>query len=108
MENKKQDIKIDGNELAKIELNLSREGKAKEGLPYKLEFLKQVKESGMDHCNCKEACRHHGNCYECVILHRAHQDHLPYCFWEMVNGKLQGLSQLTEDSLFKCKCEKND
>lgn len=99
---------IDGNELVKKELRLNRAGKPEEGLRCKLEFLKQVKESDIDHCSCKVACRHHGNCYECVILHRAHQDHLPYCFWEMLNEKLKGLSQLTENSLLTCENSKND
>ena len=100
-------MKIDGNELSKMELKLAREGKAEEGLKYKLEFLKQVKESGIDHCNCPEAsCMHHGNCYECIIVHRGHRDHLPYCLWDMVNEKIFALSQITEGSLadYKPSC----
>lgn len=96
-------MKIDGNELCKKDLLLGREGKPEEGLKYKLEFLKQVKESGIDHCNCPEACRHHGNCYECVLIHRGHRDHLPYCMWDMVNERIQSLSLMTEDSYIK-KC----
>lgn len=96
-------MKIDGNELSKRELELSRQGKAKEALEIKLEFLRQVKESGIDHCNCPEKCRHHGNCYECVILHRGHRDHLPYCMWSMLNERIQNLSLLTEDSFIRSK-----
>ena len=56
-------MKIDGNELAILQNDLDREGKKEEALKIKLEFLRQVRESG-DHCPCKEACRHHGNCFE--------------------------------------------
>ena len=69
-------MKIDGNELAILQNDLDREGKKEEALKIKLEFLRQVRESG-DHCPCKEACRHHVNCFECVTIHRGHRDHLP-------------------------------
>lgn len=103
-------MKIDGNELSKRELELGRQGKEEEGLKVKLEFLRQVKESGIDHCNCPNQCRHHGNCYECVILHRGHQDHLPYCMWEMLNQRIAKLSLLSEDSFCQnkesaCHCD---
>ena len=62
------------------------------------EFLRQVRESG-DHCPCKEACRHHGNCFECVTIHRGHRDHLPMCLWDMVNERIAALSHITEGSL---------
>ena len=78
-------MKIDGNELAILQNDLDREGKKEEALKIKLEFLRQVRESG-DHCPCKEACRHHGNCFECVTIHRGHRDHLPMCLWDMVNA----------------------
>lgn len=103
-------MKIDGNELMKNEPALAREGKHEESWRIKQEFLKQVRENG-DHCSCPEACPHHGNCFECVTLHRGHQDHLPYCMWEMVNKRLAGLNWLTEDTYFnnkekyKCDCD---
>lgn len=100
-------MKIDGNDLSKLELELSRQGKPDEGLKVKMQFLKQVKESGMDHCNCPESCRHHGNCYECVILHRGHRDHLPYCMWDMLNERIQKLSLLSEDSFVNNKVSKD-
>ncbi|MEL7601844.1 MAG: LPS biosynthesis protein [Bacillota bacterium] len=100
-------MKIDGNEFSKKELQLAREGKAEESLATKLEFLRRVKEDGEDHCPCPEACRHHGNCYECVILHRGHRDHLPYCFWDMMNEKMFSLYQVTEESLCKYKPDEN-
>ena len=97
------DMKIDGNELMKKEILASRSGNSEESWRLKQEFMKQVKENG-DHCPCPEACPHHGNCFECVTFHRGHQDHLPYCMWEMVNQKISGLSALTEGSF--CDYEK--
>ena len=91
-------MKIDGNELAILQNDLDREGKKEEALKIKLEFLRQVRESG-DHCPCKEACRHHGNCFECVTIHRGHRDHLPMCLWDMVNERLAALSHMTEGTL---------
>ena len=58
-------MKIDGNELAILQDKLDREGKKQEAWQVKQEFLRQVREAG-DHCPCKEACPHHGNCFECV------------------------------------------
>ena len=39
-------MKIDGNELAILQNDLDREGKKEEALKIKLEFLRQVRESG--------------------------------------------------------------
>ena len=103
-------MKIDGNELMKKEIQVSRAGDFDESWRLKQEFLKQVRENG-DHCPCKEACPHHGNCFECVTLHRGHQDHLPFCMWDMVNQRMEGFSRLTEGSFCKnqedceCKCD---
>ena len=98
-------MKIDGNDLMKQEIQASRAGNEYESWRLKQEFLKQVRDNG-DHCSCPEACPHHGNCFECVTLHRGHQDHLPYCMWEMVNQKMEAVSQLTEGSFCsRCKEE---
>ncbi|MBR2189535.1 MAG: hypothetical protein IJ860_09050 [Eubacterium sp.] len=67
----------------------------------KMEALQEIKDSGIDYCSCPEACPHHGNCWECVLIHRGHRDHLPYCFWDMINEKLYGLERLTEGSMKK-------
>ena len=64
-------MKIDGNELAILQNDLDRRGQKQEAWKVKQEFLKQVRESG-DHCPCQEKCPHHGNCFECVTLHRGH------------------------------------
>ena len=91
-------MKIDGNELAIRQNELDQQGKKQEAYEMKMEFLRQVRESG-DHCPCKEACPHHGNCFECVTIHRGHRDHLPMCMWDMVNERLAALSHMTEGTL---------
>ena len=91
-------MKIDGNELAILQDKLYQQGREEEGWQVKQEFLKQVRESG-DHCPCQQACPHHGNCFECVTIHRGHRDHLPMCMWDMVNERLHGLSRMTECTL---------
>ena len=90
-------MKIDGNELA-IEQTSWTGGPPCGSHGHQAGFLKQVRESG-DHCPCKQACPHHGNCFECVTLHRGHRDHLPMCMWDMVNERLHKLSRLTEGTL---------
>ncbi len=52
-----------------------------------------------DHCPCQKACRYHGNCKECVAIHRAHQEHVPNCMRPMINAKLRILSELTEHTI---------
>lgn len=91
-------MKIDGNELAILQDKLYQQGREEEGWQVKQEFLKQVRESG-DHCPCQQACPHHGNCFECVTIHRGHRDHLPMCMWDMVNERLHNLSRMTECTL---------
>lgn len=48
------------------------------------------------HCPCLKACRYHGNCKECVAIHRAHQEHVPNCMRPLINKKLKLMSELTE------------
>ena len=91
-------MKIDGNELAILQDKLYQQGRDEEGWKIKQEFLKQVRESG-DHCPCQQACPHHGNCFECVTIHRGHRDHLPMCMWDMVNERLHKLSLMTDCTL---------
>ena len=62
-------MQIDNNPLAIRQNELDQQGKKQEAYEMKMEFLRQVRESG-DHCPCKEACPHHGNCFECVTIHR--------------------------------------
>ena len=52
-----------------------------------------------DHCPCQKACRYHGNCKECVAIHRAHQEHVPNCMRPILNSKIRLLSELTEHTI---------
>lgn len=64
-------------------------------------FLKQAEDSEEDHCPCIKACVLHGDCKSCVMVHRAHIDHLPVCFRSMVNDRIETLSALTEHTFVK-------
>ncbi len=94
---------IDGNEIEKKAMRQFHLGNRKEGLRIQEEFASRFRAEYQekDHCSCKKACRYHGNCKECVAIHRAHQEHVPNCMREMINKKLQILSELTEHSLIK-------
>ena len=99
-------MKIDGNELAILQNDLDRRGQKQEAWKIKQEFLKQVRESG-DHCPCQEKCPHHGNCFECVTLHRGHRDHLPMCMWDMLNERIAALSHMTEGTLYEYEAQES-
>lgn len=92
---------IDGNEIEKAAMEQFHMGNRAEGLRIQEEFAskfrKEYKEK--DHCPCKKACRYHGNCKECVAIHRAHEEHVPYCMQSMINKKLKLLSELTEHTM---------
>ena len=79
------------------------EGNQKE-LDAMAEFHKGNRTEGLrlqdkDHCPCQKACRYHGNCKECVAIHRAHQEHVPNCMRPLINKKLKLMSELTEHTL---------
>jgi hypothetical protein len=93
---------IDNHPTELKALELFRQGRGEEANRVQDEFLQKVLNSGEDHCSCRVACKHHGKCIECVVLHRGHGDHLPNCFRDMVNQRLEGISQLTEHT-FKHK-----
>ena len=84
-------MKIDGNEKEKLAMEQFRLGNIEEGNRIQEEFASEFREEykNKDHCSCTVACRYHGNCTECVAIHRAHQDHLPNCFQTMVNAKIK-------------------
>jgi hypothetical protein len=93
-------VKIDGNPIMMKECNQAfKDGDIKEGRRLIKEFLKSVEESGQDHCSCPEPCMYHGKCKECMLIHRAGMDHVPYCLRNLVNEKLEKLSAITEHSL---------
>ncbi len=102
-------VKVDGNEKIRRELELERSGDITpaDGYKMKMDALQEIKDSGIDHCSCPEACPHHGKCWECVLIHRGHRDHLPYCFWDMTNERLYKLQLLTEGSLKDYNPEKD-
>ena len=67
------------------------------------EFLSEMHECmrrGEDHCTCPtNNCKLHGHCVDCVLLHRGHGDHLPYCMQKMVNNRIKVLCALTENTV---------
>lgn len=101
MENEKsrKDVKVDYNE--KMLRQQYEPMTPQEQYRLKMEALEEIRESGIDYCSCPEDCPHHGNCWECVLIHRGHRDHLPYCFWDMINEKMYAMQRLTEGSLLK-------
>ena len=94
-------MKIDGNQKELDAMKQFHLGNRKEGLRLQEEFASEFREAykDKDHCPCKKACQYHGNCKECVAIHRAHQEHVPNCMRELINKKLKALSELTEHSL---------
>lgn len=89
---------IDNNRLEKEVMALIKKGEKKSAHKLQDKFLEEVKNSEEDHCNCPTPFKHHGNCVECVIIHRGHGDHLPYFFRNMVSKRIEVLSGLTEHS----------
>ncbi len=92
---------IDGNEIEKAAMEAFHRGDRKEGHRLQEEFAAAFREEykDKDHCSCQKACRYHGNCKECVAIHRAHQDHVPNCMRPMLNKKLKLFSELTEHTI---------
>ena len=91
-------MKIEGNQKELDAMAEFHKGNRAEGLRLQEEFAAEFREEykEKDHCSCQKACRYHGNCKECVAIHRAHQEHVPNC---MLNKKLKLLSELTEHTL---------
>lgn len=94
-------MKIDGNETEKAAMREFHRGNRAEGLRIQEEFAAKfrLEYAHKDHCPCQKACRYHGNCRECVAIHRAHEEHVPNCMRNMINQKLRILSGLTEHTL---------
>ena len=92
---------IDGNEIEKAAMKEFHKGNRAEGLRLQEEFAAEFRKEyqNKDHCPCQKACRYHGNCKECVAIHRAHQEHVPNCMRPLLNKKLKILSELTEHTL---------
>ena len=95
-------MKIDSHPVEMEAMAAFRKGDGKKGHELQDKFLEEFYESlkrGEDFCPCPEKCRHRGNCRDCVIIHRAHGDHLPYCMHDMLNQRLKKLSELSEHSI---------
>lgn len=94
-------MKIEGNEKEIAAMREFHRGNRAEGLRLQEEFAAEFREAyrEKDHCPCRKACRYHGNCRECVAIHRAHQEHVPNCMRPLINKKLRLLSELTEHSI---------
>jgi hypothetical protein len=92
---------IDDNPIEKQAMKAFHAGNRTEGLKIQEEFSSRfrLEYADKDHCPCKKACRYHGNCKECVAIHRAHGEHVPNCMRLLINKKLKILSELTEHTL---------
>lgn len=98
---------IEGNQKEKDAMKAFHEGDRQKGLALQEEFAAEFREeygetngsANKDHCPCRKACRYHGNCKECVAIHRAHQEHVPNCMRPIINAKLKLLSKLTEHTI---------
>jgi len=94
-------MQIDGNQKEIDAMQAFHRGETQEGLRLQEEFASAFREEykDKDHCSCQVACRYHGNCKECVAIHRAHMEHVPNCLRPTINRKLKLLSELTEHTL---------
>lgn len=92
---------IEGNKKQAEAMQQFHLGNRTEGLRLQEEFVAEFREKykEKDHCPCLKACRYHGNCKECVAIHRAHQEHVPNCLRPLINKKLKILSELTEHTI---------
>ena len=96
-------MNIDKNQIECDAMEAFRNGNRVLGNKLQDQFVDLVRGSlsSEDHCSCTNlSCKYHGKCLECVAIHRAHQDHLPFCLQDMLNQKIRDLSLLTEDSAF--------
>jgi len=51
----------------------------------------------VDDCPCTQVrCHRHGNCVECIRVHRTRQEHLPECLQEMFRVRIKELAALVE------------
>ena len=75
-------MQIEGNQKELDAMKAFHEGNRAEGLKLQEEFAAEFREAykEKDHCPCQKACRYHGNCKECVAIHRAHQGACPQLY----------------------------
>ena len=94
-------MQIEGNQKELDAMKAFHEGNRAEGLKLQEEFAAEFREAykEKDHCPSQKACRYHGNCKECVAIHRAHQEHVTNCMRPVINKKIRLLSELTEHTI---------
>lgn len=100
---------IDDNPEYKKAIDLFKQGEYEKVRQIEKEFIEGALQE-KDHCPCTVACRWHGKCKECVMLHRGHQDHLPKCMQGILLKQLQGVAHLAEievpEECADCKLKK--
>ena len=95
-------MQIDDNPVEMKAMAAFRRGESDTGHELQEKFLNEFHESLKqceDFCSCPVECKYHGQCVECVVVHRGHGDHLPYCMHDMLNRRLKKLSELSEHSI---------
>ncbi|NPV06004.1 MAG: hypothetical protein HPY67_14890 [Syntrophaceae bacterium] len=51
----------------------------------------------VDDCPCVQVrCHRHGNCVECIRVHRTRQEHIPECLQGMFRDRIRELAALVE------------
>ena len=88
---------IDGNPTEIRAMDAYLRGDGQEGERVQDEFIAEFREAiqTQDHCSCKiKGCIFHGQCLECVAIHRGHRNHLPDCFHDIVGERLTALMGL--------------
>lgn len=61
------------------------------------ELRAMIKSGKYTKCPCpKVKCEWHGNCFECVMIHRVNQDHVPNCMQPMLKNKIKELAKVAE------------
>ena len=95
---------LDNNPKSKEAFKIGSDGDQELAWKMEDEVIAEVHdavEAGECFCSCPNTkCRLHGNCMDCVIVHRGHRDHLPFCMHDMVNERLDGLASLTESRVY--------
>ncbi len=72
--------------------------KTKEKFVEEIKEIRAMLDSGAEaKCSCPNVhCEFHGNCYDCVRIHRHYKDHVPRCLQPMLREKVKGLAQVVE------------
>jgi hypothetical protein len=51
----------------------------------------------VDDCPCTQTrCHRHGNCVECIRVHRTRKEHIPECLQDMFRSRVKELAALVE------------